>query len=310
MLLVLVAVAGCRPDPAARATSQSETPSWLVGTWFHDEGREGYADYADYSLTLGADGSFVWQTGSSTLVGEWSAAGSAIDLEGARPLGHTAACHVIGLDGRSYLDRANDVGGCPTQPVPLSAVEACAVGRFTWTTPNGGSASYRLDADRTFEELFDDPGYTSGGSAYARYGEFALDAAGNVVVTYPSGGAEVRTTVASLLGVSREGAVAAGCDMAAFMALGGATCPPASSVPLYTCAEPGADPCVACMCSGSCQTAWQACAADAECAAAVYCVSIGCSVASCATLLHDPTSTQRAQAVQVCAADACAGACG
>lgn len=226
--LLLLTLGACRggasgtgDDESGGDTGGVDPPGWLVGAWFHDEGREGSADYADYELTLRPDGSFEWQFGPDVIAGDWRLSGDTLSLNQDFRLGLASGCHVIGLDGKSYIDRSNDVSDCPATPDALSAVEACAVGTFSTTTPNGGTAWYRMDADRTYEELFDDPGYTSGGSSYSRYGDFAIDAQGQVFVTYPAGGGEVRTTVSGLLGYTREGSVLGGCDMAAFEALGG-----------------------------------------------------------------------------------------
>ena len=222
-VVTVLALAACPSDGeddrgGGGGGSIHDHPTWLVGGWDHDEGREGYANYADYSIDFDADGTYVWTYAVSILDGTWrySTIGDLV-LDGEyHRLPVTKACRVIGLDGRWYLSRAAKATGCPTTPAPLSAVEKCVVGTFTSGTPNGGEFKLVFDADRTMVEHYDDPGYTSGGSSYTRAGEWRLLANGDIEMKMPQADAEVRASAEGIIGMRRAGTVMPGCDMAAF----------------------------------------------------------------------------------------------
>ncbi len=221
-MVVLVVLAGCSDDEddggSIGGGSSYDHPAWLVGGWDHDEGREGYANYADYAIDFAADGTYIWTYAVSILDGKWRLASTGDVVLGSdyHPLPVTRSCRVIGLDGKWYLSRAAKVAGCPSTPAPLSAVEKCVVGTFTSGTPNGGEFKLVFDADRTMVEHYDDPGYTSGGSAYTRAGEWKLLANGDIEMKMPQADAEVRASAEGIVAMRRAGAVASGCDMVAF----------------------------------------------------------------------------------------------
>jgi hypothetical protein len=220
--LALALAASCTEgtDPEGTGGSSSH-PQWLVGQWHHDEGREGYADYADYSITFRSDGTYHWQYAVSVLDGEWELSGTTLEMSGTREdFSISTNCRVMDLAGKVYLKDGASTG-CPTTPAPLTSLEKCLVGKFTVGTPNGGIAYYEFGSDRTMVEFYDDPGYTSGGSSYTRVGELKLLANGDIEQVYPSGSREVRASVEYLLLMTREGSVASGCDTSGFLALGG-----------------------------------------------------------------------------------------
>ncbi|HMG57294.1 MAG TPA: hypothetical protein VK601_27530 [Kofleriaceae bacterium] len=198
-------------------------PAFLVGGWDHDEGREGYANYADYSIGFDATGSYDWQFGPDLIRGRWQLRGAQLLLDGtSHPFAVAKNCRVVTLDGKTYLGNTATPVGCPTVPAPLSALDKCAVGEFTTGTANGGTFWFRLADDRTIIEFWDDPGYTSGGSSYTRVGEFSIDtSSGDITMTTPDGKHEARTSVKDLVSRTRKGAVETGCDMDAFRRLGG-----------------------------------------------------------------------------------------
>jgi hypothetical protein len=226
--IALVALlAGCPSDEddggggGGGGVSSYDHPSWLLAGWDHDEGRSGYAEYADYSIVFDRDGTYVWNYAVSVLEGEWRMPGTLFYMDGTiHDLEHSKSCRVITLDGKTYLSRLSFSTGCPSTPATLSAIEKCLVGEFTAGTPNGGTQSYKFEIERTVTEFYDDPGYTSGGNQYTRYGEFKLLANGDIEVTQPGGDPEVRTSVEQLVGMRRSGSVASGCDMTNFTKLG------------------------------------------------------------------------------------------
>ena len=218
--MAAVVLAGCSSDGEDEGGGGGSTydhPAWLLGGWDHDEGREGYANYADYSINFAPDGTYIWTYAVSTLDGDWRYSAGRLTLgTESHDFGVSKACRVIGLDGRWYLSRSAKATNCPTTPFPLSAVEKCVVGTYTSGTPNGGVFKLVFDADRTMVEHYDDPGYTRGGSSYTRAGEWTMRANGEIEMTMPGIGTEPRASAEGIVAMRRETTVTAGCDMAAF----------------------------------------------------------------------------------------------
>lgn len=250
-IAIVALLAGCPSDGEddggddGGGVSSFDHPTWLKTSWDHDEGREGYADHADSSITFNADGSYNWDAAGYPLSGDWRYPGmGAIELDGVRKdLEHSKGCRVIALSGESYRSRLTTVSGCPTTPAALSAIEKCLVGEFRTGTPNGGTHAFTFEADRTATDFYDDPGYTSGGGSYTVLGDFKLLGNGDVEFTKPGGDPEARTAVVTLADMTRTGPVATGCDMAGFTKLarpngagGEATCSLACGTG-YACAE-------------------------------------------------------------------------
>jgi hypothetical protein len=190
-------------------------PLWLQGSWEHNDGT-----HDPIYLTLNSDGTFDW-SGVDVITGNWSSDGSTLSFDSYQSgvdFQFVTGCHVIALLGKDYYDAGNDTSDCPKKPAPLSPLEKCAVGKFTYTNNIAAQYTYTLSDDRTYVETYYYDGYeTSGG--YNVYGAFSIDANGGVTVTSTNGSTAGRMSVKGLARCSRSGSVEPGCDVSAWNAL-------------------------------------------------------------------------------------------
>jgi hypothetical protein len=204
-------------------TPDASHPRWLVDGWYHDDGRENYADYADYYINLGEDGQgeYYDDHGIFAFAGEWTLEGKTLTVGGyALQIDWTDNCAVLSAEGKTFIGTIEaDRPDCPTMTPPLTDLEACLVGDWSSSSNDGvisNSSWLTLGADRSYLETWDFSGYTSGGSAGAVEGRWQLLDSGDIEVTYPGGSSEVRSSIAGVTGMSRDSDVAAGCDEDAF----------------------------------------------------------------------------------------------
>jgi hypothetical protein len=199
-------------------------PEWIADDWYHDDGRDGFATYADYYITLGADGfgSYTDDHGSYDFAGAWQLDGNMLTVGDypAMEIEWTPNCGVISAEGRTYIgtvDKARP--DCPTKVDPLDDLEACLVGVWsTWSDYNGiiEEQSWTFGADRTYVEFYDSSGYTSGGGAYAVEGQWRVTESREIEILYPAGDAEVRTSLDDFPGRTHDGDLDSACDRAGF----------------------------------------------------------------------------------------------
>lgn len=199
-----------------------DRPQWLADEWYHDDGRESYAEYADFYLKLGADGvgDYYDDHGIFEYSGEWSLSGHTLTIDGTtRDITWTENCSVIEVDGKTFIGTIGRTRvDCPSEPEPLSALERCLVGE--WSKSEFGDVVtsqkwWTFTEDRTYLEVYDDSGYTSGGSAGSVEGQWRLTTAGELEISYPNGSSETRGDLAGILANSRDSDVDPGCDEAA-----------------------------------------------------------------------------------------------
>lgn len=212
---------GC--EAADEGVDDSLHPRWIVDGWYHDDGRENYADYADYYINLNDDGTgeYYDDHGVFAFAGEWKLEGHTLTIGDYQlQIRWTDNCAVIDAEGKTFIGTIEaDRPDCPTMTPSLTAIEECLVGDWSSSSSDGvitNSSWLTLGADRSYLETWDYSGYTSGGSAGAVEGRWQLLDSGDIEITYPGDTSEVRTSIAGVTGMTRDGDVRAGCDQAAF----------------------------------------------------------------------------------------------
>lgn len=231
MLVVLVsALVGCAsPEheegglPGAADPSDAEHPRWLVDAWFHDDGREGYADYADNDIVLGEDGigSYYDSHGIFDFTGEWKLVGHTLSVgDYTLDIAWTDNCAVISAEGKTFIGTIGiDRPDCPSTVPALSPLEGCIAGKWSSSSSDGyltTSNGWTFGSDRAYLETWDYSGYTSGGSAGAVEGQWRVTEAGEIEISYPDGTSEVRGELSAFAGRNHDEVAGAGCDQSAF----------------------------------------------------------------------------------------------
>ena len=200
-------------------TPDASHPRWIIDAWYHDDGRENYADYADYYIDLNDDGTgeYYDDHGIFAFAGAWKLEGHTLTVADYQmQIRWTDNCAVIDAEGKTFIGTIDaERPDCPTTTPPLSELEQCLVGDWSSSSYDGvitNSSWLTLGADRSYLETWDYSGYTSGGSAGAVEGQWKLLDSGDIEISYPGGTSEVRTSLAGVTGMSRDGSIAAGCD--------------------------------------------------------------------------------------------------
>jgi len=196
-------------DEVGGGESSSEE-SWPVGYWFHEEGINNNADYDDYTIDLSSDGTGVRVVGAGGPISvTWSASDSSLMIDGVSA-SVSANCRTLGYQGLAYW-RDSAGSDCPTQPNVLTSFERCAVGTFD-LSDDDTKFTIELSADRFLKEDWDRNGPQR--TMYQKVGVWSVTANGDVEVEYPQGGSEIRSTMKTLAGAARIGAMDPGCDVA------------------------------------------------------------------------------------------------
>jgi len=228
-LCTALLASACAPDDSEESGSasiggsleggaDSLHPQWLSDSWYHDDGRENYADYADYYIDLSADGSgHYWDDHwIFDFSGEWQLDGNQLTVgDYTMDIQWTPNCAVIEAEGKTFigtLDRERL--DCPTTPDELSPTERCLVGRWSTYSNDGvitNQSWWTFTEDRTYLETWDYSGYTSGGSAGAVEGFWRVTNTGDIEITYPNGSSEVRAAISDFAGRTRDTAVDPAC---------------------------------------------------------------------------------------------------